>query len=206
MITGEYCELNDVSSLNSKQYGEMKSIQPYSTKDEYVYAMKEDLAEWFNSMYSTSLNSSNFIDELKNGVLICEHANNVMREAAHLNFKFQMNDLVSAGIVNTSNLVKTDSTNSNSVIPPGRVFSTPSGKFGNNFAGEYLLYNSDPKNQLYRAYDNVTNFIKWCRYIVRVRECLMFETEDLILCKNEKNVILCLLEVARFGSKFGIQV
>ncbi len=34
----------------------------------------------------------------------------------------------------------------------------------------------------------------------------MFETEDLILCKNEKNFILCLLEVARFGSKFGIQV
>jgi len=34
----------------------------------------------------------------------------------------------------------------------------------------------------------------------------MFETEDLILCKNEKNFILCLLEVARFGSRFGIQV
>lgn len=34
----------------------------------------------------------------------------------------------------------------------------------------------------------------------------MFETEDLILCKNEKNFILCLLEVARFGSKFGICV
>ncbi len=34
----------------------------------------------------------------------------------------------------------------------------------------------------------------------------MFETEDLILCRNEKNFILCLLEVARFGSRFGIQV
>lgn len=34
----------------------------------------------------------------------------------------------------------------------------------------------------------------------------MFETEDLALCKNEKNFILCLLEVARFGSRFGIQV
>ena len=34
----------------------------------------------------------------------------------------------------------------------------------------------------------------------------MYETEDLILRKNEKNFILCLLEVARFGSKFGIEV
>ena len=57
-----------------------------------------------------------------------------------------------------------------------------------------------------RAYDNITNFIKWCRHVVKVRECLMFETEDLALCKNEKNFILCLLEVARFGSRFGIQV
>lgn len=34
----------------------------------------------------------------------------------------------------------------------------------------------------------------------------MFETEDLILRKNEKNFILCLLEVARYGSRFGVQV
>ncbi len=73
-------------------------------------------------------------------------------------------------------------------------------------AGEFILYNAAPKTQLYRAYDNVTNFIKWCRFVVKVRECLIFETEDLILFKNEKNFILCLLEVARFGSRFGIQV
>jgi hypothetical protein len=34
----------------------------------------------------------------------------------------------------------------------------------------------------------------------------MFETDDLILRKNEKNFILCLLEIARYGSKYGIQV
>lgn len=31
----------------------------------------------------------------------------------------------------------------------------------------------------------------------------MFETDDLIMRKNEKHVILCLLEVARRGAKFG---
>jgi hypothetical protein len=34
----------------------------------------------------------------------------------------------------------------------------------------------------------------------------MFESDDLILRKNEKNFILCLLEIARFGAKFGVSV
>jgi hypothetical protein len=79
-------------------------------------------------------------------------------------------------------------------------------KGNSQFAGEYLLYTVSPKSQTMRAYDNITNYIKWCRQCVKVCECLMFETEDLALCKNEKNFILCLLEVARFGSRFGIQV
>ena len=33
---------------------------------------------------------------------------------------------------------------------------------------------------------------------------MLFETDDLILRKNEKHVILCLLEVARRGAKFGM--
>lgn len=32
----------------------------------------------------------------------------------------------------------------------------------------------------------------------------MFETEDLVLRKNEKNFVLCLLEVARRASRFGM--
>ena len=196
---GEFLE----ESAGSKQIVEMKSMKPYSTKDEYIYAMKEDLAEWFNSMYSTLITANNFIEQLKNGVLICKHANNVMREGAARQFAFNLADLNAAGIVNSASLIKTSNSLSN-ISTATRLFTTPSGKTA--FAGEYLLYNPAPKAQMYRAYDNITNFIKWCRHIVKVRECLMFETEDLILCKNEKNFILCLLEVARFGSKFGITV
>lgn len=54
----------------------------------------------------------------------------------------------------------------------------------------------------FQARDNVSNFISWCR-MIQIHECLLFETEDLVLRKNEKNFILCLLEVARRGSKFG---
>lgn len=32
----------------------------------------------------------------------------------------------------------------------------------------------------------------------------MFETDDLVLRKNEKNFVLCLLEVARRASRFGM--
>lgn len=35
-------------------------------------------------------------------------------------------------------------------------------------------------------------------------DVLMFETDDLVLRKNEKNVMLCLLEVARRASRFGM--
>jgi hypothetical protein len=34
----------------------------------------------------------------------------------------------------------------------------------------------------------------------------MFESDDLILRKNEKNFLLCLLEIARYGSQFGVSV
>lgn len=54
------------------------------------------------------------------------------------------------------------------------------------------------------ARDNVSNFISWCRHGLGVLECLLFETDDLILRKNEKHVILCLLEVARRGAKLGM--
>ena len=200
-------------SLNEtcRQIAEMKSIQPYSTKDEYIYAMKEDLADWFNSMYATNLTAHNFIDQLKNGVLICEHANNVMREAAFKAFAFRLFDLQQAGIININQLTVVNGPPS--AANPAKAnfrsntptlnFKLPNGQSA--FAGEYLMYNQEPK-MIMIAYDNITNFIRWCRYIVRVKECLMFETEDLTLCKNEKNFILCLLEVARFGSKFGIRV
>ncbi|KAJ8954182.1 hypothetical protein NQ318_005777 [Aromia moschata] len=52
--------------------------------------------------------------------------------------------------------------------------------------------------------DNVSNFINWCRNCLEIIECLLFESDDLIMRKNEKHVILCLLEVARRGAKFGM--
>lgn len=54
------------------------------------------------------------------------------------------------------------------------------------------------------ARDNVSNFISWCRKELGIPEVLMFETNDLVLRKGEKSFVLCLLEVARRGARFGM--
>jgi hypothetical protein len=198
-LVNETAAAAEMASLDaSKLIVEMKSIQPYSTKDEYLIAMKEDLAEWFNSMYQTHITAQNFIEQLENGVIICFHANNVMRAALKVH-TFKPTDLLNAGI-------NPNSINSSSTLRTGVAGTPNSSKMFSNLTGEFILYKQDARPQSFQSRDNISNFIKWCRCVVKVRECLMFETDDLILRKNENNFILCLLEIARFGSKYGIQV
>ncbi|CAF3544721.1 unnamed protein product [Adineta steineri] len=150
---------------------EMKSLQPYSTTDEYLYAMKEDLADWLSNMYPEwrPITADNFVECLENGVLLCQHANNVNNAAR----KAYALKLASPSLSSTL---------------------------------ENCKYRSDARPQTFNARDNVSQFIKWARRVVGVREVLMFESDDLILRKNEKNFLLCLLEIARFGSRFGVSV
>lgn len=63
-------------------------------------------------------------------------------------------------------------------------------------------YQVKPKS--FFARDNVHNFIQWCR-LLGIYECLLFETDDLVLRKNEKSFILCLLEVSDAHLRFLIQ-
>lgn len=65
-----------------------------------------------------------------------------------------------------------------------------------------VIYRESVHPGTFQARDNISNFIAWCRTL-QIHECLLFETDDLVLRKNERSVILCLLEVARRGSKFG---
>ena len=53
------------------------SVRPYHTKDAYLYAMKEDLAVWFNDLYNTALTADNLLENLQDGSFLCLHANNV---------------------------------------------------------------------------------------------------------------------------------
>ncbi|XP_054852974.1 GAS2-like protein 1 [Eublepharis macularius] len=146
-----------------------KSIRPFRSSEEYLYAMKEDLAEWLNTLYDLDVQVENFMDALETGYDLCQHANNVNRIA----LEFQQLHPETAAQMR---------------IPQKEVIFQAK----NVVPGSFI------------ARDNISNFIQWCRQELGIQDVLMFETNDLVLKKNEKNFVLCLLEVARKGSKFGM--
>ncbi|XP_054279939.1 uncharacterized protein LOC128998028 isoform X2 [Macrosteles quadrilineatus] len=158
---------------------ESRSFRPFKSSEEYLYAMKEDIAEWLNGLYpDLYMNVNNFMDRLDTGVALCKHANSVRKYAEEYVTRRQNQG---------AKYSKSGQTIAASVLNLSSVRSFPGAKAGTFFAR-----------------DNVSNFISWCRRGLGVFECLLFETDDLIMRKNEKHVILCLLEVARRGAKLGM--
>ncbi|XP_078082087.1 GAS2-like protein 2A [Mustelus asterias] len=145
-----------------------KSIRPFKSSEEYLFAMKEDLAEWLNELYGLGMALEGFMEVLETGWVLCQHANNVTRVAQDFSRDYPQL------------LAKLK-------LPQSGV-----------------TYTSTAQPGTFLARDNVSNFIQWCRKELEIKDVLMFETEDLVLRKNEKNFVLCLLEVARRASKFGM--
>ncbi|KAF5308241.1 hypothetical protein FQR65_LT06234 [Abscondita terminalis] len=52
--------------------------------------------------------------------------------------------------------------------------------------------------------DNMENFINFC-ISLGVHQNLLFESDDLVMQNNPRNVILCLLEVARLSTQFAVE-
>ncbi|CAH1231755.1 GAS2L2 [Branchiostoma lanceolatum] len=143
------------------------SIRPFSSGQEYLYAMKEDLADWLNTLFELELTVSNFVPRLETGLILCHLANMVRHKAIEY-----LEDHPGARL-----------------NVPGDGDISPSG-------------NAEPGT--FRARENVAMFIDWCRRRLGVSDSLMFETNDLIEGRNERSFVLCLLEVARRGAKFGM--
>ncbi|ETE61462.1 hypothetical protein L345_12784, partial [Ophiophagus hannah] len=156
----------DTSNIQSAA---SKSIRPFRSSEDYLYAMKEDLAEWLNTLYDLDVQVENFMGALETGYDLCQHANNVNRIAS----EFQQSNPEAASQMR---------------IPRKEVVFQAK----NVVPGSFI------------ARDNISNFIQWCRQELGIQDVVMFETNDLVLKKNEKNFVLCLLEVARKGSKFGM--
>ena len=87
---------------------------------------------------------------------------------------------------------------------PGQTFSVHEQRLQQLAACEPVLYRQQVRPQTFHARDNVSNFISFCRHALRIRDCLLFETDDLVMRKNERSFVLCLLEVARFGIGLGM--
>ncbi|XP_039938757.1 GAS2-like protein 2 [Hirundo rustica] len=146
-----------------------RSIRPYRSSQQYLYAMKEDLAEWLKELYDLDIEVGTFLEVLETGAVLCSHANHVTQAAGE--FARACPDLA-------------------------RRLHLPS-------AGVTCNLTAQPGT--FQARDNVSNFIQWCRKEMDIKDVLMFETEDLVLRKNEKNFVLCLLELARHASRFGMR-
>lgn len=157
---------------------EARPYRPFKSSEEYLYAMKEDLAEWLNNLYGTNITADNFMDELETGVVLCRHANNFSHFAERKRLERQEQESATPG------------------SPAASYIHCPPPVF---------VYNRTAVAGSFFARDNVHNFIDWCRRC-GVLDCLMFETEDLVSRKNERHVILCLLEVARRGAALGMAV
>ncbi|CAM1320774.1 GAS2L1 (predicted) [Pycnogonum litorale] len=154
---------------------ERRPFRPFKSSEEYLYAMKEDLAEWLNTLYGFDLTADNFMERLETGVTLCRHANSVRKVA----IEWQSKVASRAGGTFLASLNQPP-------VPASDVICRVGVQPGT-----------------FQARDNVSNFITWCRSL-GIYDCLLFETDDLVLRKNEKSFILCLLEVARQGTKFGM--
>ena len=152
---------------------QLKSLVTFKSNDEYLYAMKEDLAEWFMCLYQLDITVDNFFEVLETGVILCEHANNVR------NYADEQRKSGKFAVIQ-SNFVR-----------------------GIEIPQYEVPYRTEVKPQTFHARDNLSNFIAWTKNL-GIPEVLTFETDDLVLRKNEKSVVLCLLEIARVGAKLGM--
>ncbi|XP_041521611.1 GAS2-like protein 2 [Microtus oregoni] len=146
----------------------VRSIRPFKSSEQYLEAMKEDLAEWLRDLYGLDIDAANFLQVLETGLVLCRHANTVTEAALAF--------LAEA---------------------PDRAQKIPMPHAG-------VFCNGAAQPGTFQARDNISNFIHWCRKEMGIQEVLMFETEDLVLRKNVKSVLLCLLELGRRAWRFGV--
>lgn len=50
-----------------------RTLRPFKSSEEYLYAMREDLAEWLSALYpQLQISIETFMDKLEDGIAICK--------------------------------------------------------------------------------------------------------------------------------------